>query len=121
MKRFPSVKKSADYQRAYQRGKSRANACLAVYVFLNGMEGNRLGISCSKKIGNSVVRHGLARKLREIFRRNKNLKQGLDIIVVVRKASASADYRKIERAYLELCSRHHILEEEETDGAMAEF
>ena len=85
------------------------------------MEGNRLGISCSKKIGNSVVRHGLARKLREIFRRNKNLKQGLDIIVVVRKASASADYRKIERAYLELCGRHHILEEEETDGAMAEF
>lgn len=108
MKRFPSVRKNSEFQRVYKHGKSLANAFLVMYVAENGLEYNRLGVSCSKKIGNSVVRHTMARKLREIFRLNKQASvTGSDIILVVRKRAAYATYQELEKAYLELCGRHH--------------
>ena len=111
MKRFPSIKSNADFQRGYKRGRSFANACFVMYVAENSLSYSRLGISCSKKVGNSVVRHGIARKLREIFRLHKEIDLGKDIILVVRQKDKS--YFDFEKAYLELCSRHHIIGKEE--------
>ena len=68
MKRFPSIKKNSDFQNIYRNGKSYANRLLVMYVMRNGEESNQLGISVSKKVGNSVVRHHIARLMREIFR-----------------------------------------------------
>ena len=110
MKRFPSVKKNSDFQRAYQTGRSYASSALVMYVCENGWRHNRLGVSCSKKIGNSVVRHTFARKMREIFRLNYfRVKQGLDIIIVIRGKANYCTYQQIEQQYLNLLNRHHIL------------
>ena len=84
-----------------------------MYVRDNELPYSRLGISCSKKIGNSVVRHGIARKLREIFRLHKEVCLGKDIILVVRQKGKDCSYFDFEKAYLELCSRHHIIGREE--------
>ena len=84
-----------------------------MYVRDNELPYSRLGISCSKKIGNSVVRHGIARKLREIFRLHKEVCLGKDIIFVVRQKGKDCSYFDFEKAYLELCSRHHIIGREE--------
>lgn len=110
MKRFPSVKKNSDFQRAYQTGRSYASSALVMYVCENGCRHNRLGVSCSKKIGNSIVRHTFARKMREIFRLNDfRVKQGLDIIIVIRGKANYCTYQQIEQQYLNLLNRHHIL------------
>ena len=112
MKRFPSIKKNSDFQNIYRNGKSYANRLLVMYVMRNGEESNRLGISVSKKVGNSVVRHHIARLMREIFRLNRDtLEEGLDIIVVARAAAKDSDYKTIERAFMHLCGLHHILKE----------
>ena len=71
MKNFPSLRSNADFQRVYKKGKSYANKTLVMYVYGNELDYNRIGISVSKKNGNSVVRHTFARKIREIFRLNK--------------------------------------------------
>lgn len=77
----------------------------------NGNSESRLGISCSKKIGNSVVRHTMARKLREIFRLHKDeLAVGVDIVVVVRNGARGISYQELEKSFLSLCRRHHIAE-----------
>ena len=73
MKYSESLKKTKDFQNVYRRGKSYANRYLVMYVLSNQTEGNRLGISVSKKVGNSVVRHHLARLVRESFRLNRNI------------------------------------------------
>ncbi len=39
-----------------------------MYVKKNQLGRNRIGISVSKKVGNSVVRHHLARLIRESYR-----------------------------------------------------
>ena len=88
MKHFNSIKKNSDFQKVYRNGKSYANKLLIMYVKENGGEPNRIGISVSKKVGNSVVRHHITRLIREIFRLNENmLETGLDIVVVARPAA----------------------------------
>ena len=80
-----------------------------MYIRKNGLETNRLGISISKKVGNSVVRHHLARLIRESYRLNSNMfNSGLDIVVVVRKSAKDRTYKEIESALLHLSKIHNI-------------
>lgn len=112
MKHFNSIKKNSDFQKVYRTGKSYANKLLIMYVKENGGERNRIGISVSKKVGNSVVRHHITRLIREIFRLNENmLETGLDIVVVARPAAKESDFKSIESAYLHLCGLHNIKKE----------
>ena len=110
MRRFPSIKKNSDFQRIYRDGKSYANRLLVMYVERAGGVENKIGISVSKKVGNSVVRHHLTRSIREIFRLNKHrIKTGSNIVVVAREAAAHSDYKGLEGAYLHLCGLHNML------------
>lgn len=110
MKRFPSIKKNREFQVVYKNGKSYANKLLILYVYSTGRTDTRIGISVSKKVGNSVVRHHFARLIREIFRLHKDdMDLGLDIVVVARQAAKEADFKKLESAYMHLCGLHNIL------------
>lgn len=128
MRRFPSIKKNRDFQSVYRRRKSFANRLLVMYVReVSPQDGprcqggpcglddgpiTRIGISVSKKVGNSVVRHRVTRLVRESFRLHRNeLKPGLDIVVVAREAAKDSDYHAIERAFMHLCGLHKIKEE----------
>lgn len=110
MRRFPSIRKNSDFQVIYKTGKSHANRQLVMYVKRTEKPENRIGISVSKKVGNSVVRHRVTRLIRESFRLNQHiLETGLDIVVVARTSAKEADYRIIERAFLHLCGIHNII------------
>ena len=112
MKYSESLKKNRDFQLVYKQGTSFANRFLVMYVKKNQLGRNRIGISVSKKVGNSVVRHHLARLVRESFRLNRDtLEEGLDIVVVARAAAKDSDYKTIERAFMHLCGLHNIIRE----------
>ena len=105
-----SLKKNHDFQNVYKNGKSYANKYLVMYVLENNTDRNRLGISASKKVGNSVVRHRFARLVRESYRLHENIfNSGLDIVVVARKSAASVGYEEIEGALLHLLKLHHAI------------
>ena len=105
-----SLKKNQDFQSVYRKGRSYANKLLVMYVLENNMERNRLGISVSKKVGNSVVRHHVTRLVRESYRLQENIfNSGLDIVVVARANAASASYAEIESALLHLGKLHKII------------
>ena len=105
-----SLKKNQDFQSVYRKGRSYANKLLVMYVLENNMERNRLGISVSKKVGNSVVRHHVTRLVRESYRLQENLfNSGLDIVVIARANAASASYAEIESALLHLGKLHKII------------
>lgn len=112
MKRFPSIKKNRDFQIVYKNGTSYVNRLLVMYVYPADREETRIGISVSKKVGNSVVRHHVTRLIRECFRLNReHMNSGLDIIVVARAAAKDSDYKKMESAYRHLCGLHNIMKE----------
>ena len=105
-----SLKKNNDFQNVYKNGKSYANKYLVMYVLENNTEKNRLGISISKKVGNSVVRHRFARLVRESYRLHENIfNSGLDIVVVARKSASAAGYAEIDSALLHLSKLHHMI------------
>ncbi len=109
MKRFPSIKKNSEFQKVYKNGSSCANRLLVMYVNRSERPGMRIGISVSKKVGNSVVRHRIVRMIREIFRLHKiETDPGSDIIVVAKPAAKDADFRTLESAYLHLYGLHNI-------------
>ena len=105
-----SLKKNHQFQFVYKYGKSYANKYLVMYVKENGTEKNRLGISVSKKVGNSVVRHRVTRLVRESYRLHEAVfNSGLDIVVVARQSAASVGYEEIEKALLHLGKLHQII------------
>lgn len=113
MKHFNSIKKNSDFQAVYSGGKSYANRLLVMYVKRSGKDRCRIGISVSKKVGNSVIRHHITRLIRESFRLHEDMVEtGLDIVVVARAAAKEKDYKSIESAYMHLCGLHNILKKE---------
>ena len=105
-----SLKNNFDFQFVYKNGKSYANKYLVMYVLENNMSGNRLGISVSKKVGNSVVRHRVTRLIRESYRLHENIfNSGLDIVVIARNSASCVSYYEVESALLHLAKLHHIL------------
>ena len=114
MKRFPSIKKNSDFQAIYRTAKSYANRQLVMYVKKTGGQQSRIGISVSKKVGNSVVRHHLARLIRESYRLHEEEFQcGMDVVVIARVNAKNCTYFEIEGALLHLGKLHHILKETE--------
>ena len=110
MKFSESLKKNHQFQFVYKNGKSYANKYLVMYVKENGTDRNRIGISVSKKVGNSVVRHRVTRLVRESYRLHEAVfNSGLDIVVVARQGAAVVGYFEIEKALLHLGKLHHII------------
>ena len=105
-----SLKKNSDFQKVYRQGKSYANRYLVMYVLENGLDKNRIGISVSKKVGNSVVRHRITRLVRESYRLHESVfNSGLDMVIIARPAAASIGYEEAESALLHLEKLHHLI------------
>lgn len=111
MKFSESLKKNRDFQNVYRRGKSYGNKYLVMYLLPNQTESNRIGISVSKKVGNSIVRHHLTRLIRESYRlHEENFQCGYDMVVVARTAAKDRAYHEIESALIHLGKLHNIYE-----------
>ena len=109
-----SLKKYGDFQRVYKKGRSYANKYLIMYVLKQDTQENRIGISVSKKVGNSVVRHRLTRLIRESYRLNETrFVRGFDIVVIARPGAKERNFFDIESALLHLGKLQDILEAEE--------
>ena len=81
-----------------------------MYIVKTGDDKKKLGISVSKKVGNSVVRHRLTRLIRESFRLNKDkFIDWINLVVIARTGARDIDYRKMESALLHLGKLHNIL------------
>ncbi len=105
-----SLKKNREFQVVYRQGTSYANRYLVMYVMENHLERNRIGISVSKKVGNSVVRHRLTRLIRESYRLNEQkFRKGMDLVVVARVNAKGRSFREIEKALLHLGKLHKVL------------
>ncbi len=100
---------NSEFQTIYKNGTSYANRYLVMYVMENPEGKSKLGISVSKKVGNSVVRHRLARLIREAYRLNRDMfNSGLNIAVIARTTAKDRSFAEIESAFLHLCKMHKI-------------
>ena len=111
MKYSESLKKNKDFQNVYKHGISYANKYLVMYVLDNKTSQNRLGISVSKKVGNSIVRHRVTRLIRDSYRLQEDrFKCGFDIVVIARIGAKGTSYKEIDSAMLHLGHLHEIID-----------
>ena len=110
MRKYTSLKSSFDFKAVYKTHNSLADKYLVMYVLENGLQKNRVGISASKKVGNSVVRHTLTRRVREAYRlQEESFRTGYDIVFVVRAAAAGCRQSDIEYSVHRLADRNRVL------------
>lgn len=107
---FVHIKSNRDFQKVYKNGKSLANKYLVMYILKNSLDENRLGISVSRKVGNSVVRHRITRLIRESYRLNCDLfENGYDIVIIARIYAKGKSYNDIRNALIHLGKIHNIV------------
>ena len=105
-----SLKKNSDFQLVFKNGKSKANRHFIMYILKNGSDKNFLGISVSKKVGNSVVRHRVKRLIKESYRLHENMfNSGLNIVVIAKKGADEIDFHQAENSLLHLMKLHKAI------------
>ena len=79
-----------------------------MYVLPGGRDHiGRVGISVSKKVGNSVVRHRIKRLIRENIRLNLDMyDNSSDYVIIARKGAEDASYHEIGKALEKLIKKH---------------
>jgi ribonuclease P protein component len=108
-----SIRASKDFSRVYNRGRSKANPVLVMYVLSNGKEYNRIGISVSKKVGKSVVRNRVKRLIKEAYRKySGRIAKGYDLVLIARMQAKEMEYKDIEKWMADLLVRHKLVEKE---------
>jgi ribonuclease P protein component len=86
------LSRSAEFERVYRQGRSKANRFLVLYAFpresddaRDEADGPRLGLSVSRRVGGAVERARVKRVLREAFwAEAERLPAGSDYVVVAR-------------------------------------
>jgi ribonuclease P protein component len=88
------LSRSAEFERVYRQGRSKANRYLVLYAFPRegddapSDDGPRLGLSVSRRVGGAVDRTKVKRVLREAFwTEAERLPTGSDYVVVARPDS----------------------------------
>ena len=110
MKFTTSLKKNHEFKRLYNKGKSAASQCVAIYCRRNGKPENRLGVTVSTKLGGAVQRNRIRRRLKEIYRLNEEkLSKGYDVVIVARMRSRYTGYRELESSVLALFSKLNLM------------
>ncbi|SFI19744.1 ribonuclease P protein component [Tindallia magadiensis] len=106
MKPVPTIKKNKEFRSIYQKGKSVANRNLVLYYRKNPQVETRIGITVSKKVGKSVVRNKVKRRLKEILReKGDQLPKGYDLVWIARISCSEADYHTLQKAVTHLLNR----------------
>ncbi|HKP84492.1 MAG TPA: ribonuclease P protein component [Blastocatellia bacterium] len=107
--KFPKtdrILKRAAFKRVYEEGRKFHARCFTAFVLPGPGERPRIGITATRKIGNSVERNRARRMVREVFRKNKWLvPRGVDIVINVKRPLVEASYRDLEGDFITFLKR----------------
>ncbi|MEO8439908.1 MAG: ribonuclease P protein component [Spartobacteria bacterium] len=111
--RFPStrrLKRSRDFARVRLEGKAVRGGLLMLGVLrLEEETAFRVGFVTSRRVGGAVVRNRVRRRLREIVRRHqRELADGLWLVVIARPAAAAATSAQLEEEWRKLTARARV-------------
>ena len=101
MKKIQIIKKNAQFQRLFKKGKSLVSPCFVCYYRKREKSGVSFGITVSKKIGGAVQRNRAKRVLRVAVR--EAVKMGLSGYELLLVARSKTPFVKSDRVVKELC------------------
>lgn len=91
------LRKRAEFLRLSRTGHKFHSANFVVVRGSNAGGESRLGVTVSGKVGNSVVRNRIKRRIREFFRRRRaGILPPADLLVIARQSAADISAKRIE-------------------------
>lgn len=109
--------KNPEIRKIYEKGRSKADFFVVLYVLENDGQDNGLAVSVSKKIGNSVVRHRVKRIIKEAYRLHQNeFLSGYDMVIIARAGSKNKKSTDMEKSLLSLAKRIGVLKQKEEEN-----
>ena len=102
------LRKTSDFYKVRQRGNSLSDRFLVVSVIQNQLDVTRFGFSIGKRVGNSVLRNKVKRRLRDIVH-HTSIYKGWDVVVTVRSSSSDLNFKKLNDSFNYLSHRLNIL------------
>lgn len=106
MNRIGRLRKNYEFKYVYNKGRVYSNNLLVLYIAENKDKYNKVGFSVSKKVGKSVIRNKVRRRLKECYRLNSDrIKKGYNMVFISRVRAREASYDEIERSMLHLLKK----------------
>ena len=105
------LKKSNEFKSVFQQCRKLEDGTLAFYVQFKEDAGLRkFGVSLSRALGKAYLRNRLKRRLREIYRVEKEtFRGGYQVILVPRRGSVDRTFDELRKSFLSLASRAGLL------------
>ena len=96
------IKKKKDFLVLYKKGYRYKSKYFSLIGLSNALAYSRVGVVASRKVGNAVVRNKAKRRMRELFRRNKDLLEpSVDLLIVASAEIKEAGWTDLVRAYID--------------------
>jgi len=94
------IRKKSDFFHLYRKGKRYRGKYFTLVYLSNALGFSRMAVVAGRKLGNAVQRNRAKRRMRTLFRRNKELlKTPLDLIIIPRTAIHEAGWKSLEDEY----------------------
>jgi ribonuclease P protein component len=105
------LKQSREFKAVFQQCRKLEDGCLAFYVqFSEDTALRKFGVSLSRALGKAYLRNRLKRRLREIYRVEKEaFRGGYQVILVPRRGSAGRTFDELKESFLGLAKRAGLL------------
>jgi len=95
------LRKRERFLEVYRLGEKFRGRYFFLYFLRNDLSYSRLGITVTRKLGKTVIRNRIKRRLREIYRKNKQVVlPPCDLVVNVTHSAVGASYQELERDFL---------------------
>ncbi|WP_353065676.1 ribonuclease P protein component [Arcanobacterium hippocoleae] len=96
------MRKASEFQQVFRKGKKSSNALLAVYAISREAKTQadlaKVGFVVGKAVGNSVTRHKVTRRLREIVRKKLPVLGASEIVIRAFRPAADASSAELSLA-----------------------
>ncbi|MES2746224.1 MAG: ribonuclease P protein component [Bdellovibrionota bacterium] len=99
--RFPKrfrLRRRPEFTRTMDNGQKIVTQALVMIAVPSHGPTSRIGFIVSKKVGGSVTRNRVRRRLRELFRQLPARPVGMDIVVIARHHAVSMDFETLRQA-----------------------